>query len=106
MGGLARFAFSIDYMTAEDALLRYKTWSEEATWSEKSTEIVHVGNEIQYCHTTSGETLSYDFTEKIIYGMWWLVGCQKVKSEENQSVLNILACYYYMRYIIQGDCQV
>lgn len=79
---LGRFTFSTDYMTGEDRLLRCKTSSQEATWSEKSTEIVHIGNEIQYFYISSEEGLSYIFIEKIIYGVW-LVGCQKVKGKKN-----------------------
>lgn len=48
-------------MTAEDVLLRCKTWSEEAPLSEKSTEIVHIGNEIQCYHICIEQRLSYGF---------------------------------------------
>lgn len=58
-------------MIAEAGLLRRsKTWNEEGTWSEKSTEIVHLENEICHWHISTGEILSYGFIGKIIYGIW------------------------------------
>ena len=56
-------------MAAEDGLLRCKTGCEEATGSEKSTEIIYVENEIQYHYIRNGERLSYRYIEKIIYGI-------------------------------------
>lgn len=93
-------------MAAEDGLLRCKTWCEEATGSEKSTEIIYVENEIQYPYIRNGERLSYRYIEKIIYGIWWLVGCQKVKSEENPRLFCLLACYDYLLHRIQEKGQV
>lgn len=85
-------------MTAEDGLLRCKTWCEETTRSEKSTEIIYVKNDIQYHYIRNGQRLSYRYIEKIIYGIWWLVGCQTVKSEENPRLVSVfwlamITCY-------------
>lgn len=62
-------------MRAEDRLLRCKTWSEEATWSKISTEIVHIINDMHIGNITTlvvEKGLSYPYIEKIIYGIWWL----------------------------------
>lgn len=45
-------------MAAEDGLFRYKTRSEEATWSE-IIEIVHIGNDSQYYYISIEKRWSY-----------------------------------------------
>lgn len=92
-------------MTAEDGFLRWKTWHEEATWSEKCTEIFYVGNESHYYYITSGERLSYGYIEKIIHGIWQLAVYQKMKSKKNLRLLCLLTSFDYLRYRIQEEGQ-